>query len=1009
MIASVRVFAVVLATLAWAGGSRADIAGEPAAVHALTGVTIVTGPGARPVEGTIVIRDGLVESVGRGVEVPEDAVVHRREGRTVYAGFIEPYLRLAEGAVPADTALARAGTAHENRRVRADARAADLLPLPEDLLDEMRGAGYAVALVAPAGGVWRGTAAVVSLGDGRAADDVIAADFAQVAAFEHAQEDDPTYPNSLMGAIALARQTLLDAGWHRDGWKAWRENGETERPEENAALRALEPVLARAVPVIFESENLEMMPRALAVAGEFGVRPVIVSGGSDEYRAPARTREQLTEAGADLVIAVDFPRAPKWVGADEAVDVELDALVHWERAPTNPRELERAGVRFAVTTQGLAKRAYVLARLSAAVRLGLSADAALAALTTEPARVLGIEDRVGTIAPGKAADLVVTTGPLFDPATKLEEVWIDGVRHGEDPRQAQEADVKGKWDLSIGASGEERRWRIEIKRVQAGLEGAAVRPDSGRALAGLRLERGVLSFALDTLAVTLRLDGKMLAGAASSGGEEVPAFARKAPSDPSGPDDLWTVHSETVPAWPPRADAAQAPRAVLIRDATLWTCAPAGKLEQADLLVVDGRIAAVGRDLGAPRNALVVDAAGRHVTPGLIDCHSHSSIAGDVNECTNSCTAEVRIGDVIDPRSREMYRELAGGLTTANLLHGSCNCIGGQNAVIKLRWGDPAEALLFAEAPPGIKFALGENVKQSNWGGDYRTRYPQTRMGVEQFIRERFDAALAYRAEWERFRRGGRKGAPPRTDLALDALLEVLDGTRLVHSHSYRADEIIMLIRVAEDYGFRIGTFQHVLEGYKAANEIARHGAGASSFSDWWSFKYEVVEAIPYNGELMWKRGVNVSFNSDSPELSRRLNLEAAKAVKWGDVPEEEALCFVTRNPAVQLGVGELVGTLEVGKHADFVLWSDHPLSDFAVCDETWIDGVRRFSREEDALARAAAMELREKLLAKALDLDRRHELDTTVDDKGSWPGTTLGPLWGESTADHVLEMGECR
>jgi imidazolonepropionase-like amidohydrolase len=1005
----VRVSVVVLAVLAWAGAARTDIAGEPSAVHALTGVTIVTGPGARPVEGAIVIRDGLVESLGRGVGVPEDAVVHRREGRTVYAGFIEPYLRLSEGAIPADTSLARAGTAHANRRVKADVRAADLLPLPAELLAEMRGAGYTVALAAPASGVWRGSAAVVSLGDGRAADDVLAADFAQVAAFEHAQEDDPTYPNSLMGAIALARQTLLDAGWHRDSWKAWRENGETERPEENVALRALEPVLAHTVPVIFESEDLEMMPRALAVAREFGLSAVIVSGGSDEYREPQRTRERLEAAGADLVIAVDFPRAPQWTGADEAVGVELDALVHWERAPTNPRELERAGVPFAVTTQGLAKRAYVLARLSAAVRLGLSADAALAALTTEPARVLGIEDRVGTIAPGKAADLVVATGPLFDPATKIEEVWIDGVRYGEDPRLATEADVKGKWDLSIGAGDEERGWRIDIKGVQAGLEGTVVRPDSGKALAGVRLERGVLSFALDSLAVTLELDGKLLRGTASGGGERAPAIARKTPPDPNEPDDLWTIHSEGAPAWPPRADAAAAPRGVVIRNATIWTCGPAGKLEDADLLVADGKIAAVGRRVTAPRGALVVDAAGRHVTPGLIDCHSHSSIAGDVNECTNSCTAEVRIGDVVDPRSRAMYRELAGGLTTANLLHGSCNCSGGQNAVIKLRWGDPADALLFAEAPPGIKFALGENVKQSNWGDKYRTRYPQTRMGVDQFIRERFDAALAYRAEWDRFRRGGRKGAPPRADLQLDALLEVLDGTRLVHAHSYRADEIIMLIRVAEDYGFRVATFQHVLEGYKAANEIAQHGAGASSFSDWWSFKYEVVDAIPYNGELMWKRGVNVSYNSDSAELSRRLNLEAAKAVKWGGVPEEEALCFVTRNPAVQLGVGDLVGTLEVGKHADFVLWSDHPLSDFAVCDETWVDGVRRFSREEDAPARAAAMELREKLLAKAADLDRRHELDASVEDKGSWPGRTLGPLWGADGSEHALEIGECR
>jgi N-acetylglucosamine-6-phosphate deacetylase len=282
-------------------------------------------------------------------------------------------------------------------------------------------------------------------------------------------------------------------------------------------------------------------------------------------------------------------------------------------------------------------------------------------------------------------------------------------------------------------------------------------------------------------------------------------------------------------------------------------------------------------------------------------------------------------------------------------------------------------------------------------------------MGVEQFLRERFDAALEYRAEWERWRGGAKRAAPPRRDLQLDALLEILDGDRLVHCHSYRADEIIMMIRVAEDYGFTMGTFQHVLEGYKCADEIAAHGAGASSFSDWWAYKYEVIDAIPYNGEILWRRGVSVSYNSDSRDLARRLNLEASKAVKYGRVPETEALDFVVRNPARQLAIDDRVGSLEPGKDADFVIWSAHPLSDDAVCLETWIDGVRRFSRAADLTARAGAAELRRKLLDKARELNRIHELDPSVKDRGSMPASAsaLGALFGRS--EQETGAGVCR
>ena len=445
------------------------------------------------------------------------------------------------------------------------------------------------------------------------------------------------------------------------------------------------------------------------------------------------------------------------------------------------------------------------------------------------------------------------------------------------------------------------------------------------------------------------------------------------------------AHAGDPVAWtqeiPPRPDV------VLVRQATIWTSGPQGRLENADLLVRKGEIVAVGRGIAVPAGALVIDGAGKHVTAGLIDAHSHTAITGGVNEGTNVVTAEVRIADVLDPEDIGIYRELAGGLTAANLLHGSANSIGGQNQVIKLRWGSDAEGLRFAGAPPGIKFALGENPKQSNWGVQ-RRRFPQTRQGVEESIRERFAAAGDYRRRWaEHRRKPDASRVPPRRDLQLEALVEILDGKRLVHAHSYRADEILMLIETAKRFGFRVATFQHVLEGYKVADEIAAHGAGASTFSDWWAYKYEVIDAIPWNGTLMTRRGVNVSFNSDSDELARRLNLEAAKAVRYGGLSETDALAMVTINPARQLGVADRVGSLEAGKDADFVIWSGDPLSTYSVCEQTWVDGRKYFDRVADLERRKQTAAERDALLAK-LDEKKKEDKkdDQPAEDKKEVP-----------------------
>ncbi len=409
----------------------------------------------------------------------------------------------------------------------------------------------------------------------------------------------------------------------------------------------------------------------------------------------------------------------------------------------------------------------------------------------------------------------------------------------------------------------------------------------------------------------------------------------------------------------------QSPRVMLIRNATVMTVTH-GTLKNASVLVRDGKIAAVGTNVTAPADATVIDASGKFVTPGIIDAHSH--IASDAtNEGSVAVSAMVGIQDVLDPDDVSIYRALAGGVTSINVLHGSANPIGGKNAVIKLRWGADASGLMFQGADPGIKFALGENPKRDR----EPDRYPATRMGVMDVVREAFVEAREYQRQWKDYdaKVKAQKGKttnliPPRRDLKLETLAEILDGKRLVHSHSYRADEILQLIRLAEEFNFKIATFQHVLEGYKVADEIAKHGAGASTFSDWWAYKVEAYDAIPYNAALMTERGVVTSINSDSGEEMRHLNQEAGKSMHWGGLTEDQALALVTLNPAKQLHIADRVGSIDVGKDADLVIFDNYPLGTYALPVTTIVDGQVYFDRQHD-------LDLR-----KQLDAEKKALLD---------------------------------
>ncbi len=404
----------------------------------------------------------------------------------------------------------------------------------------------------------------------------------------------------------------------------------------------------------------------------------------------------------------------------------------------------------------------------------------------------------------------------------------------------------------------------------------------------------------------------------------------------------------------------------LFKNATVWTNEAEGILQNTDVWIEKGKIVKVGKELAVPAGTRIVDATGKHLTAGIIDEHSHIAIHRGVNESTQASSAEVRIGDVINADDINIYRQLAGGVTAAQLLHGSSNPIGGQSALIKLRWGYAPEQMKFEGAAPFIKFALGENVKQSNWGDGQVERFPQTRMGVEQVFMDYFSRARAYEQN--------RKQPNFRKDLELETLSEILQKKRFITCHSYVQSEINMLMKVAEHFDFTLNTFTHILEGYKVADKMKAHGANASSFADWWAYKMEVAEAIPHNGAILHDMGINVAFNSDDPEMARRLNTEAAKAVKYGGVTEEEAWKFVTLNPAKMLHVEQRTGSIKSGKDADVVLWSEHPLSVYAKAEMTLVDGICFFDIKKDEVLRRDIAAERNRLIQKMLQAKKGGE-----------------------------------
>lgn len=932
--------------------------------YAFTHATIHVNGDQTLQDATLVIREGRITAIGTQIAIPEGAVVVDVTGRHLYPGFIDlssDYgLSGKEESSPQERGSRRRGDkwitdrpgAYAwNEALKCDYQAASVFQPDTKQAESYRKAGFSWVLTHKHDGLSRGTSALVNVGDVEAGQALVRDQVGHHLSFKKGTSTMP-YPGSLMGCISLLRQTYLDGDWLQ------RTQAKEER---NLTLQAWNN--AQKLPQFFEVRDWQEVLRAQKIAREFG-KTYIYRGAGDEYRRI----QEIKATGATFVLPLTFPDAYQIDDPYDALQVSLEDMMHWEWAPANPGALHRAGIPFALTMEGLKKPEDFFTAIQKAIANGLDPAKALDALTRIPAQLIGMSSELGSIEVGKRASFLITSGPAFEEGTTLFENWVEGKPYVL--QAADEPDLDGKYDLQVGPESFQLEVRGGVKKNTYQL----VLNDTTKLDMKGQWDRGRmdLQFQMSDSTGVYLLGGyqqdKVWNGRGTNANGEWVSWravfrdtiqSKTKPEKPEAPFDLTTLAPIRYPFLPYGWTEKPQQKSWLIKNATVWTNTDQGILRGADILIQGGKVVKVGQNLQAP-NASVLDINGQHVTPGMIDEHSHIAISRGVNECTQENTAEVSISDVVNSEDINIYRQLSAGVTTSQLLHGSCNPVGGQSAIIKLRWGSSPEEMKMKGAPGFIKFALGENVKRSN-GGEDNTRYPNTRMGVEQVYVNAFQRAR----EYEQQMKDPATRAVTRRDLELETMVEILNQERFVTCHSYVQSEINMLMHVAESFDFRINTFTHILEGYKVADKMARHGVGGSSFSDWWAYKFEVYDAIPYNGALMHEQGVVTAFNSDDAEMARRLNQEAAKAVRYGGVSEEEALKFVTLNPARLLHIDDRVGSIKPGMDADIVIWSDHPLSIYAHAEVTFVDGIKMVDEEMNRQALIDIQKERQRLLNK--------------------------------------------
>lgn len=921
----------------------------------------------------LIIKEGKVEAAGKNISIPESAVVFDLRGMYIYPSFIDLFSNygLSSDRKPSD----KRGPQYEsnvkgafgwNQAVRPETDAAQLFDVDEKKALGLQQAGFGLLLTHQQDGIARGTGVLVSTAivrDNKAVVKDSAAAFLSYDKGSSTQE----YPGSLMGAHALLRQTYLDGQWYSAGGK---------EKEFNLSLDAWNRTAK--LPAVFDARDKYEVLMATRLANEYNQRYIIKTGG-DEYQR----LDEIAKSKMPLIVPLNFPEAYDVTDPYDALNVSQRELKHWETAPANAFLIAQANISFALTAQGLKDAKDFLPALRKAVKYGLTKEDALRALTITPAMFIGMENTAGALRPGIRADFFIATDDIFKDDAVIAEHWTQGERNIH--QQTPPLDLRGTWLLNIRSFPELKvtvkdKWFAPKVTVREDTTDISATVSFKNEFINLRYEskdkkrRGAI---LLTAAVNITVPDKLSGVALLPDGSSVnwsairlEAYRETVQKDTAAKDSVY-IGKITYPNSAYGFEKLPEQEDVIFRNATVWTSEREGILENTDVFISKGKIARIGKNLVVAGNVKEVNAAGKHLSPGIIDEHSHIAVIGNVNECTHSSSAEVRIGDVLNPDDLNIYRQLAGGVTSSHLLHGSCNPIGGQTQLIKLRWGKGQEELKFENWPGYIKFALGENVKQSNWGDLNTIRYPQTRMGVEQIYVQAFTRAVEYERDWKKYnelKKKNAKAVPPRKDLELETLLEIIREKRFITCHSYVQSEINMLMKVAESFGFTVNTFTHILEGYKVADKMKKHGAMASSFADWWAYKYEVMEAIPHNGSILNRMGIVTAFNSDDAEMARRLNQEAAKGIKYGGMSKEEALKLVTLNPAIMMRVNDRTGSIKIGKEADVVLWDREPLSVYARVWQTYVDGVCYYDVQRDEQLRNQSETERQRIISKMIN-----------------------------------------
>jgi imidazolonepropionase-like amidohydrolase len=906
----------------------------------LTGATIHMNPLQKLDNGMLLIENGKIKAVGTALSIPQNAVVIDFKEKHLYPSFVELHSDFGIPALKSKSSGRRSVQYNANRKgyywndhIIPDYNSSTDFKYDSKKAKELRAAGFGVVNTHRKEGIHRGSSVLVALNDVqdngyRMIEDCAA----QHLSFKKSNTSGQYYPGSIMGAMALIRQVYHDAAWYSNGGAK----------NKDLALEALNK--NQKLPSIFETSNKLDVARAAKIGKEFGKKYIIKAHGTEYEQLSTLKKFKPT-----LLVPVNFPAAFDVDDPFLAQKISLNKMRYWNQAPANPKAIAAAGIKFAFTSSDLKSVKDFLPNIRKAVQYGLSPERALAALTTIPAQLINQKGRVGELKKGAYANLLVTDGPLFEKKTKIHENWVQGQQH------IIQASAKTTIDGSYALNIKKETYELTLSKSATKISAKTVQ-NSTTLKTEAHYNNGWLTLRISDSSKTkfAQLKSKISDQSSFVGdgtffdGSAVNWTAKKTEdSKPKKDKKNKEVLQKILPITYPNNGfgfkTLPTSENVLFTNVTVWTNEADGILENASVWVVNGKIKAVGT-IDEASGARVIDGTGKHLTSGIIDEHSHIG-ASSINEGGQNSSAEVTIEDVINPDDINLYRNLSGGVTTLQILHGSANPIGGRSAIIKPKWGAGTDELLYPNADPYIKFALGENVKQSNWQS--YGRFPQTRMGVEQVFTDYFQRAKEYKAAWKAYNALSKKiktkTAAPRYDLEMETMVDILDGKRFISCHSYVQSEINMLLKVADRFGVRINTFTHILEGYKVADKMKEHGVGGSTFSDWWAYKFEVNDAIPYNGAIMHSQGVTVAFNSDDSEMSRRLNQEAAKAVKYGGVSEEDAWKFVTLNPAKLLHIDDEVGSVKVGKSADLVLWSDHPMSIYAVVEKTMIDGVIYF------------------------------------------------------------------